>query len=173
MLRVGVRAAQDLAVHQAGQLHVGAVDGAAGDLVDAVVADGPRADDLVMWCAVALFSGAAGDLGTARFCGGGGLLLSGRLIRGHRAISFFLFWQLLSDAAGATVGRPSHHRVSGDGRTTGPSIVTRRAPFGRVGLRRRRCLEPLAVLPLSTGSRMDSQRFRTPFPVFFSHIRPT
>ena len=44
----GVRdgAAQDAAVQQAGHLHVGAVDGPAGHLVHAVVANGPGADDL-------------------------------------------------------------------------------------------------------------------------------
>ena len=44
---VAVGAAQDLAVQRAGQVDVGAVLGASGHLVDAVVADGTAADDLV------------------------------------------------------------------------------------------------------------------------------
>ena len=44
---VGVRAAQDAAVQEARQLQVGAVEGTAGHLIDAVVANGARADHLV------------------------------------------------------------------------------------------------------------------------------
>src|SRR5262249_26253913 len=44
---VGVGAAQDAAGEQAGQLDVGTVNGPAGDLVEAIVADGTGADDLV------------------------------------------------------------------------------------------------------------------------------
>ena len=44
--RVRVRAALDAARQHAGQVEVGAEHGAAGDLVDAIGADRPRADDL-------------------------------------------------------------------------------------------------------------------------------
>ena len=47
---MGMRAAQDAAVQQAGHLHVGAEDGPAGDLVHAVVTDGTGADDLEVAC---------------------------------------------------------------------------------------------------------------------------
>ena len=42
---VRVRAPQDLAVQETGHVHVGAVAGSAGDLLHAVVPDGPRAQD--------------------------------------------------------------------------------------------------------------------------------
>ena len=47
-LGVGVRAAQDLAVEQARQAHIGSVHRGTGDLIDAVVANGAGADDFVL-----------------------------------------------------------------------------------------------------------------------------
>ena len=45
---MGMRTAEDLAVEQARQAHVGPVHRSAGDLIDAVVADGAGADDFVL-----------------------------------------------------------------------------------------------------------------------------
>jgi hypothetical protein len=47
--RVGVRAANDFAVGQVRQRHVGCVDGLAGDLVGPVVADGTLAENRVVF----------------------------------------------------------------------------------------------------------------------------
>ena len=44
---MGVRAAQNFAVEQAGQAHITAVHGSAGNLIDAIVADWTGADDAV------------------------------------------------------------------------------------------------------------------------------
>ncbi len=57
--RVGVRAAQDLAVHRAVQLHVRSVNRPPGHLVRSVVPNRPRADDLVL---VLLFASRRGHL---------------------------------------------------------------------------------------------------------------
>ena len=45
---MGMRAAQDLAVEQARQAHVGPVHRGPGDLIDTVVANGAGADDFVL-----------------------------------------------------------------------------------------------------------------------------
>ena len=54
--RVGVRAPQDPPVEHAGKPDVGPVPGLAGDLLRAIVADGPRADDGVAAAHPGLFS---------------------------------------------------------------------------------------------------------------------